>query len=784
MKYSSFLVLVALLPIMALAQPKTTVKKDKPPTKAEMDQMTKDLQKAMGQMDPAAKRYLDSLGIKIPTGNNLPAYTDATLAKAAADEERVFPVRRADLIAKVPKAPPSDAELLATLNAFNAALSKHISPEKKAMGDKVLTQFGSDKHAWAMIAATANGMWVLGMHTTSIYLMGKAAVAMPNSDNLNNLAAYLTMVGAPHKAIPILDRLNQVHPGNSTVLNNLGQAWIGLGDITRGEKYLDEAIIAYPYHPQANYSKALILAEHGKTTEAIAAIKRSLQHSVTEQKLNKLRKWEGRTKPPYYPQRGKLQTYTSSTFSIYKYLDRLPLIYAQSAGKELDKPWQIFFEEMHEEADRLQASIHKNKDIASRDVLNAGKKAVRNGIAPFSPYYMQVLNDEGHGLSGDEVQRSVQREQETATAYLTQWATLSQAFHHSLDSARDKIERDEPAGSALLLNSCPVTLPIVNKYITEINKLNKNYRELNVRRWYTEAYKRYNYLMTTAPTASVALDAVLHIKLELVNKLLTLKHESYDMPECVQEETLEVQKSNGPLTDFDEAHCATTSTLYVPMTGFIRIRCNEMTMYFNSELIPVSGGFTSVYVGNKEVVTSASIAVGIKGVDITAEGEFNKDGSFKEGKLGVKKEIAGVGAEAALEFDEKGFKKGSVELGIDGELDLVPQSIKESAPLDMGMKGALAVGIELSDKGIEDWYVKEDTKLNMGASVETDFQKEAKEAKDLYNEIDAMVDPKGKLQAYQPKLSTGAEVKTSNRWGVNSGYTVERETDFTWIGTE
>jgi len=74
----------------------------------------------------------------------------------------------------------------------------------------------------------------------------------------NNLAALYSMNGLEHKAIPIL--MNQLvkDPTNSMLLNNMGQAYLGLGDLATGEKFLQQCLIQDPLHPEANRSMGMI----------------------------------------------------------------------------------------------------------------------------------------------------------------------------------------------------------------------------------------------------------------------------------------------------------------------------------------------------------------------------------------------------------------------------------------------------------------------------------------------------------------------------------------------
>ena len=74
----------------------------------------------------------------------------------------------------------------------------------------------------------------------------------------NNLAALYNMSGLEHKAIPVLMNQLQIEPGNSMLLNNMGQAYLGLGDISKAENYLTQCLAVDPLHPEANRSMGMI----------------------------------------------------------------------------------------------------------------------------------------------------------------------------------------------------------------------------------------------------------------------------------------------------------------------------------------------------------------------------------------------------------------------------------------------------------------------------------------------------------------------------------------------
>src|SRR5690606_27362283 len=114
-----------------------------------------------------------------------------------------------------------------------------------------------------------------------------------------------------------------------------------------------------------------------------------------------------------------------------------------------------------------------------------------------------------------------EKEAREDAAYLMEHASLRSEFWNAL-------EKDHEQHNT---NDCG-EVPIVKKYITAINTLNETYRTKKLRAWASDAYARYNYVTSVAPTSGVALKGILEIKRDFVTKLLSLNHESYDLPNC------------------------------------------------------------------------------------------------------------------------------------------------------------------------------------------------------------------------------------------------------------
>ncbi len=749
MKYLLTIILVSTLamPVYPQTKPKTK-QSESTPTQKEIEALMKEAQQEMENLDPETKRMLDSMGMKLPSFQNLPAMTDQQLAEAATEDGRLFPSRKANLIARLPNKTLSNSELASFVKTTNVSIAGLITPKSKALADKTANALKNDPHYGGMIASAANGMWILGLKEPALYLMGKATEILPNADNYNNYAAYLTMMGAGHMAIPVLENLSRVHKKNSTVLNNLGQAWLQLGDINKATKYLDSAIQVYPHHPQANYSKCLILESQGKTAEAVAAINRSLKHSVTKSKMDKLAQLEKKQAQPqrfYIP-----RTYFSVSFNLGVYTAVLPKGYAQGVGTDIQDEWDLARQQLKEELAGLDAAIRMADKQAKEELTKIQQKTSRTRVVTFSPHYYRALTAPPPMSLIDE--QKFEKEARGGAAYLMEHASLRSEYWTALEKYHEQHHTNECG-----------ELPIITKYIKAINTLNETYRTTNLRAWASDAYASYTYVTSVAPTSGVALKGILEIKRDFVSKLLSLNHESYDLPNCVSK-TESKKPVKKKLPDYDKVNCKTASSLYVPLTGQIVIRCNEMDVIFNPTFLPVKASWTEDF--NADRIQEASIGVTVKAVDFTVSGKLDDNGNFESGKVTVGKNIKGIDVSVSGEFDPNGFTKGSVDLGVDGALSVLPKEIKDAAPVDISLKGKLGAGIELGPDGITDFYVKQNASLDMAASIEADFKNSGDEATGFINEIVNGAD----VQINAPKVTTGASISADNRVGVNSGF--------------
>ncbi|HQV60206.1 MAG TPA: hypothetical protein PLG08_05495 [Chitinophagaceae bacterium] len=286
-----FLIFISSLQLSA--QPgKKPAETEKPPTQKEMADMMKEMQAAMDEMSPEDKKTMDSMGIKMPDiksiKKNIAGISEAQLKKAYEDDNRIVPVKDVARINTALATTVSNAEMSTYINKTQQAVLSKLSSGTKIKGEEILQQIILLKSS---VANTAVGLWMDGKPTLALYLMGAACKTDPeNTNNLNNYASFLTMCGAEQMALPILNNLNKRYAQNSTILNNIAQAWLGLGDIPRAEKYADSTIRIHATHPQANMAKCLIEESKGNIPAAIAAAKKSISEAYSNEKENKLKK--------------------------------------------------------------------------------------------------------------------------------------------------------------------------------------------------------------------------------------------------------------------------------------------------------------------------------------------------------------------------------------------------------------------------------------------------------------------------------------------------------------
>ena len=262
--------------------------KEKAPAGNEMEEMLKETQKELDNMSPEDKKMMEDMGVKIPSMKNIPKVTDQQLKDANDENERIVPKKDLARISTALSITISDAGMAEYIEKTHNFVTNKMNPDYKVRAEEIYQSLSQNNTAAAGQSAVA--FLIEGKPMLALYMLGKACKKLPNADNLNNYAAVLTNFGAEQLAIPILNNLNGHYSNNSTICNNIGQAWFGLGDIEKANEFLDKAIRIYAYHPQANFTKCLIEESKGNKTAAIEAAKQSIKKGYSIKKAGKLEK--------------------------------------------------------------------------------------------------------------------------------------------------------------------------------------------------------------------------------------------------------------------------------------------------------------------------------------------------------------------------------------------------------------------------------------------------------------------------------------------------------------
>ncbi len=680
MKKYFFTLAILLTANMVFAQPgKKPVEKEKPPTQKEMEEMMKEAQKELDNMDPEDKKMMDSMGIKMPSMKSIPKVTDKQLADAFENENRIVPKRDAARIATIPKA-VTNVKMQSYITAIQNKIAPALEPAVVSMGNTVYDYIKSNSKNSVEAANMVMGFWVAGQPEIALYVLGKiCATDAANTDNLSNYSAMLSMQGAQHLAIPILNNLNARYPKNSTLLNNLGQAWFGLGEIAKAEKYLDSAIRIYAYHPQANLTKAAIEESRGNISKAIEALKKSIKHSYTNEKEEKLSKHgykltRADVRLPFKPSADPLG------------LDRFRQPdYPKSVSelKALIPQWEDFDNDCKAKIAQLQkelaeASVKYEQNIKSS--MTQSMQAINTG-GTIPVTFQKPLYATKASLELQVVVRQKETELKKLGAMFIELGT-------KLDELQKNRKRAAPEAP------CEDHVIAQSDFLNKCNTLKKVYNDQALRffKFFSNDMAYWSQYTSTHETQFEIIKLELMIdwlkKLREYRPLLTAG--GYEVAEdCVEEKEIKPTK----LAEFDDIACE-----YKSKTNFIVVvtetNCSHSTTTYNLGKIKyIERELGQNYIGGTIILKpkiSAQVPIGPLGVEIFAGGEFN------------------------IELDpNKNIKdwKGTVSTGIETGVGI------STGPVKVGASITEAIEIEIGPKGIGDVNLVTKAEASAGIKV-------------------------------------------------------------------
>lgn len=617
----------------------------------------------------------------------------AWLASAgAAHAARVttsVPQKDAARIAQVPTAVLGDAELVAHLGRVRAAVEARVPADEVGSIKRMLPALRQGNPEPRSLGRAAAGAWMLGRFDTALLLLGAACTERdPNPDDLNNYAALLTMAEIEEAALPILLKLDRQFPGNSTVLNNIGQAWFGLGDLEKSEKALDGALRAFARHSQANLTKAIILESRGDRPAAIEAVRRSLQEGYAPTKEKLLRRLGQKLEPADLPWRlpRKNDGLGLSRFQPPPYARNTAQLEASR------REWDEFAKAIEGRIQGLKARKKTICDQAKQEdesrvrelkawvATQPGRRLPSHLLPPPLSRKAEKRQRVDNQQASDAQRQLHAREKETdrTTKALRQEYQRQTKEVGAMYSGPGKRTGEEGGGGTPDEVICAKMAAIRDPYLDAVNGLEEQrYKEklaIHRRRLNGEVYWAQFTSVGDARLECIALDA----KLDYLAKLKSGRSQE-STPTCGVPDP--PYRRGGPLPDFYDMNCPFKSRFNMAYIGSIETSCNKMTTNLGA-------GPLAIYL--KENLDTGKIIRGTVELEVSESLGSSKLG-WKGGPLKAELEAS---AGAFLEFDDGGMTDMGLKAGVKAtagtdtlNLDVKMKEGDDKEVTNLGVKG-------------------------------------------------------------------------------------------------
>lgn len=655
-----YLLLITLLSatVISFAQPGKKNEKEKPPTQKEMEEMMKEAEKMMGEMSAEDKKMMDSMGIKMPdfkkTAKSVSGITDKQLATAWEVENLIVPKKDNARINAISKTPLTAGSMGAFINDVNTKTFALLWPASKSLAEKLYAQMKAAGKNSDAIGNTATGLWIMGRLQPALYIIGKiCAEDASNTDNLSNYASMLSMSGIQQSAIPLLNFLDTKYPSNSTILNNLGQAWFGLGDMEKAEKYLDNVLRMYAYHPQATLTKSFIAEYKGNKAEAVTLVKKSMLHSYSEEKEERLRKLGHKltSKDVTLPKNTKADPLNLGGST--------PPPYPMSVDEciALEPVWKAYRAQLKEQAASLSKQFKQAEQTAAdmqQKRMNADINMIKASMAAGSPQGILTpvpIHAKAAYIKQNEVmdeyrRRTAELGKKVTTFFSGPAVQLKKEYDAQMDKLREA-DLEQTGEGMPNKDYCPKYKAESDKYLRAYNSaVEPLFKE------YLEIQKKYLNEMThwqmysEWPEKFEAYKAAAKISwLGALGAEPPISFESITQYKCAPP----AQAKSGKLSNFDDVACKYHSevTLFI---GKMKSDCSRFTTEVD---------LGALKLGLKQDMDKETFADQFMSCSVEMGAKVGKD--VKLGPLSVE---ASAGARVGIEIDRTGVKDVYITGGV------------------------------------------------------------------------------------------------------------------------
>ena len=549
----------------------------------------------------------------------------------------------------LPKKTLTNAELAVFVQKVKIAIEKKLPLSQKKYAKELYDKVNAKEKSPGKTGNIAVMCWLAKSTDMAIWIMGKACMDdTTNTDNLSNYASFLSMVGGEQLAIPIQQNLLARFPNNTTLMNNLGQSWYGLGDLNNSKKYLGGTMMLMAAHPYAQETFCGIEEAENRTEESIESLKRSIKEDYTPEKEAKLEKLGYHVK--FEDFKFKYPT-KAHPLGIEKFFPTPPG-YAFEGG-EAAQINRMEWDDYREKIAGMVSPLQQTKKEIDDKVDQYRKKLFGNLSSQNVKSYKDVNVAELAGRVNpllkpynNKVYKTARRKYEL----LIEWHTERfLAFNKKMMESGALVEQLRNDYSLAIQNSksCEARFAAATTFNSTANELwqQRNTELLTLEKEFLNA--RANYSLYASLDPSIYEQDILNIKFEILNFLSSLNHEN----EIGCMPPKDIPSPHGKeLPDFDEMNCQYKTELSIPYAEkifSIKVECNKMMTDF--DLVYLKGSLEE------------NLAHGTYHGEVEIRGEAGEDpATFGPLQMGAKLE-AGVGVKFGNERAGVKFSEGGIE---------------------------------------------------------------------------------------------------------------------------
>lgn len=656
------------------------------PSKEQMDadrkklaEAQKKLDEQLSKMDPKARKAYDSLMNVFGMDGKKEAAIQQMNKNTATSQKTngtVGLAKNKDSKAKISvAATPTAAGMSAFIVTGNKTVFAAVLPAAKRKADEIFKALKQKGAGAGEIGNAAIVLWITGRTQIALSLMAQVCSnEASNTDNLSNYASMLTMMGAPELAIPILNHLNGRFSKNSTILNNLGQAWFSLGEIDNASKYLDSTLLLNAGHAQANETKCLIAEGKGNKTAALAYAKAAFKQGATQQRKNKL------IQLGYNPGAGDYNHFppASKSDDLLQLggfvMPEFPKSVEES--KALAPVWKQFRTDIDQRMKPLQKISDESNKLMAKQLEEQQKQfmnAMKNAVSePGSVSQASAQRIVGVPLFAEEmnarqniVLQNLQKKKQVVLQQIGAFvngdgAAMKKKYQQGLQKINEKWKDVGEGGTANNEELCIEGVKISNEFLQSYNtRLEEFYKEyLAVEKQLLNELS-YSALYTTYTQLLPGVNAGL--KMQWLRDLSVSQNgfnfESVTTYGCVDPS----DGKAGKLTAFKDPDCNINSEFNVGLRSFggsIKLDCNGMTTTFNAAAIGITLNQDLDHPGFGDSFKSCTVSIGPK---VSAGG-----------KIGPLEASVSAGVGADIEIDRSGISDVVVKGSVEAEAGLGP----------------------------------------------------------------------------------------------------------------